>query len=175
MGRLNLGTIPGFREFTTLTIMKALDDDVLQAFIDRSEAFLDRHGPYNKVKGYKEDMAVAVYRLCEILWNKSSASLLQAISSSGIMQSERIGTYSYTRANVQTIVNHLEIDTELLDIITYYRKDPDFISVTSLVFKEVPYNTLTGQREYKDISDALFNYIQDNNIRSGDVRLRSIV
>lgn len=173
MGRLGLGTISGFKTFTLNPDIPDLSDAVLQAFIDRAEAFLDRNGPFLQSGGYNEDMTVAVYKTAEILWSRSSASMVQAIS--GIMQSERIGTYSYNKGNAWQ-VNPFEIDTELAEIIRFYRReDSDFILTTTLVFKEIPPSELTGKREYKDVSNLVFQYIEDGNIKSGDPRLRNIV
>lgn len=174
MGRLGYGTVEGLVAFTNLTDLVAAEEAVQQAYIDRAEAWIDRHGPfYTSEPGWVEDVTTAIYKVTEYLWLRSSAAFKSALTS--IFQSEKIGTYQYTKPSgaASITINLAEMDDELASFFAAYMQD-DTLIISTIIFKELPESLVTGKRDYVDASDLVFDMAQDYGIRSGSSASRLI-
>jgi hypothetical protein len=165
------------RSFTQVSAIKVLEDPVLQRLLNRAEAYLNRIGTYcpDNGSGYSEDMKTAIYLLAEILYYRSLP--IQVSRQITGFKSEKIGTYSYTADNGGSSLrfNPLDLSDELRSIIDYYMcTDEPILRTTTIVFREMPPSLVTGNRDYKDISDFDFDFVEDAGIFSGTKASRDI-
>jgi hypothetical protein len=186
MGRLGLGTGATLKTFTSLPDLAAVSDQIAQAYVDRAEAWLDRNGPYfTEIAGYREDMTVATYKTAQLLWVRAKPQFI--LSQTSNFQSEQIGGYRYTRPankNQLAVLDPMLIDPEIYDIVRNYQRN-DTYSTTTIVFKQFPADkpgdatTLDDPsrhiRDYKDLSDWLFDIAEDSDIVSRSSQARMIL
>ena len=144
---LGLLSVANFKLRSKLSELKSEEDDSIQYWIDLADSLIESFDLDSSLPGFDINIAFAIQKTAESIYVQNLESNILVINSP--YQSERVGSYSYTKARPRDDEGDIFLPSIALAIVLRYLSSSDTSSYTTSVFVETEPDK-EGRREYHD-------------------------